>query len=162
MSIFVGLLFVPRRNKESRNRSLALNQLKKKKKKKKRGFRFDYGTTSMADIAYHAFLPSSLSLVGDASLSFSHNSQLSNTFDWIITHVPCYEADVFNFYFYFCFFCKNKNKKKIKIDGINWNYLADLTKRSYLHAIQFAILGFPPQDARWNFNIHFFSHWLYD
>ena len=36
MSIFVGLLFVPRRNKESRNRSLTLNQLKKKKKKKKK------------------------------------------------------------------------------------------------------------------------------
>ena len=36
MSIFVALLFVPRRNKESRNRSLTLNQLKKKKKKEKK------------------------------------------------------------------------------------------------------------------------------
>ena len=151
MSIFLGLLFVPRRNKESRNRSLTLNQLKKKEKKKRkreRGFRFDHGTTSMADIAYYAFLPSSLSLVGNASLSFSHKSQLCNTFDWIITHVPCYEADVFIFLF---FFGKNKNKKKIKIDGINWNYLADLTKRSYLHAIQFAILGFPPTSCTLKF-----------
>ena len=35
MSIFLGLLFVPRRNKESRNRSLTLNQLKKKKKRER-------------------------------------------------------------------------------------------------------------------------------
>ena len=80
-----------------------------------------------------------------------------------MNHHPWNEADGFNFFFSF-FFCKNKNKKKIKIDGINWNYLADLTKRAYLHAIQFTILGFPPQDARWNFNIHFFSFfwWKYD